>query len=309
MVRNQKGFPKTGQFYKGNLHCHSTNSDGTETPEERIAEYREAGYDFLAITDHWYYTDMPEKSDETFLLLPGTELDCSPYGEEALGYHIVGIGRPGENKFPCGRIPSDPAYRAHDLIAMLENNGNFAFVAHPYWLQLCSEAYCRLDGVVGLEVFNSLCQFDFGTGFSEHIADEAIYKGKRPLLFATDDYHWAAFRQVPDHFMGYVMVKAEALSHEAIVDALLKGHFYASYQGPQIHNFEIRDGKAIVETSPCRQICLRSPRTFGSTKCSYSDELTYAEFPLEGHEKVVRAVVMDQYGHTSWTQLLPVIAE
>ena len=308
-IRNQKGFAVEGRFYKGNLHCHSTNSDGKGTLQQRIDEYRAAGYDFLAITDHWYYTDMPEKSDEHFLLLPGTELDCPPYEQESLGYHIVGIGKPGENTIPHGKILSKPEYRAADLLALLNDNGNFAFAAHPYWLQMRSDAYCRLDGVVGLEVFNSLCQFDFGTGFSEHIADEAVYAGQLPLLLATDDYHWEAFREVPDHFAGYVMVKAPELTHKAIMVALLAGQFYASYQGPEIRNFEIRDGRVIVETSPCRQICLRSPRIFGMTQCSYTDELTRAEFALQGHEEVVRAVALDRHGHTSWTQLLPVIAE
>ncbi len=42
--------------YKGNLHTHTTCSDGVRSPEEAIAAYREAGYDFLAITDHRLYT-------------------------------------------------------------------------------------------------------------------------------------------------------------------------------------------------------------------------------------------------------------
>ena len=309
VIRDQKGFAEEGRFYKGNLHCHSTCSDGQGTPEQRIEEYRSAGYDFLAITDHWYYTDMAEKSDENFLLLPGKELDCPPYEQESLGYHIVGIGKPGENTIAHGKIPSKPDYRAADLIALLNNNGNFAFAAHPYWLQMSSQAYCALDGVVGFEVFNSLCQFDFGTGFSEHIADEAVYAGRRPLLLATDDYHWGAFRDVPDHFAGYVMVKASQLTHKAIVDALLNGQFYASYNGPEIRNFEIKNNTVIVETSPCRQICLRSPHTVGESRCSYTDELTRAEFSLQGHEEVVRVVVLDKFGHTSWTQILPIIKE
>ena len=39
-------------FYRGNTHCHTTRSDGRRSPEEVIALYREAGYDFLALTDH-----------------------------------------------------------------------------------------------------------------------------------------------------------------------------------------------------------------------------------------------------------------
>ena len=41
-----------GNWYKGNLHMHTTVSDGALDPVEAINIYREAGYDFIAITDH-----------------------------------------------------------------------------------------------------------------------------------------------------------------------------------------------------------------------------------------------------------------
>jgi hypothetical protein len=42
----------SGDWYKGNLHCHTTISDGALSPNEAIALYEEKGYSFLAITDH-----------------------------------------------------------------------------------------------------------------------------------------------------------------------------------------------------------------------------------------------------------------
>ena len=307
MIVNQNAFPEEGRFYRGNLHCHSTLSDGKGTPVQRVEEYKDAGYDFLALTDHNYYSNFTEFNDDDFLLLLGTELDCPPYGDESLGYHIVGIALPGQNTIPTGKVNAGKT--VDEQIAYLNSHGNIAIAAHPYWLQMRSDAYCRLDGVVGLEVFNSLCQFDFGTGFSEHIADEAIYAGQQPLLFATDDYHWEAFRDVPDHFRGYIMVKASALTHEAIVNAILSGSFYATFDGPEILRYEIRDDRVVVDTSPCHQICLRSPRTVGAVRSSYTNELTHAEFLLQGNEICVRVVAIDEYGHTSWTQILPVIPE
>ena len=46
-------FSLPGRFYRGNLHTHSTRSDGRLEPEEVIGRYRERGYDFLALTDHF----------------------------------------------------------------------------------------------------------------------------------------------------------------------------------------------------------------------------------------------------------------
>ena len=39
-------------WFRGNLHTHTTNSDGDSPPDEVVAWYRDAGYDFLALTDH-----------------------------------------------------------------------------------------------------------------------------------------------------------------------------------------------------------------------------------------------------------------
>ena len=42
----------TQQDLRGDLHCHTTASDGTGSIEEMAAAASEAGYDYLAITDH-----------------------------------------------------------------------------------------------------------------------------------------------------------------------------------------------------------------------------------------------------------------
>ena len=42
-----------GYFWvKGNLHCHTTNSDGRVAPQERLDQYVAQGYDFLCLSDH-----------------------------------------------------------------------------------------------------------------------------------------------------------------------------------------------------------------------------------------------------------------
>lgn len=43
-------FGLQGRFWRGNLHTHSDRSDGASSPRETAQLYREAGYDFLAIT-------------------------------------------------------------------------------------------------------------------------------------------------------------------------------------------------------------------------------------------------------------------
>jgi predicted metal-dependent phosphoesterase TrpH len=42
-----------GRFFRGNLHCHSKRSDGVVEPEDVAAAYRDAGYDFIRLSDHF----------------------------------------------------------------------------------------------------------------------------------------------------------------------------------------------------------------------------------------------------------------
>ena len=44
--------PESGNFYKANLHCHTTLSDGRLTPEEIKELYKSQGYSIVAYTDH-----------------------------------------------------------------------------------------------------------------------------------------------------------------------------------------------------------------------------------------------------------------
>lgn len=54
-MRQQQAFIGKEKMLKGGLHCHTTRSDGRDTPEDVIRYHYQNGYDFLAITDHRYY--------------------------------------------------------------------------------------------------------------------------------------------------------------------------------------------------------------------------------------------------------------
>ena len=63
-----------GNWYKGNVHTHTTNSDGELSPKEVISLYKNKGYDFLAITDHNKLTYNQELRKEGLHLIPGEEI-------------------------------------------------------------------------------------------------------------------------------------------------------------------------------------------------------------------------------------------
>jgi len=65
---------------KGDFHVHSCRSDGKESPAIVAANYREAGFDFMAVTDHHRYFPSVEAQEEYkgvplgMLLLNGEEV-------------------------------------------------------------------------------------------------------------------------------------------------------------------------------------------------------------------------------------------
>ena len=68
-------------WLRGNLHAHTTFSDGVKEPAQLVAAYEELGYDFLAITDHesWidesYWRELPKVSSSKLVLFHGIELN------------------------------------------------------------------------------------------------------------------------------------------------------------------------------------------------------------------------------------------
>ena len=78
---NANPFRQPGQWYRGNTHSHSTESDGQLSMSDRFAAYREAGYDFLVLTDHRKVNDVSAYSTSDFLAISGSEVHPeNPYG-------------------------------------------------------------------------------------------------------------------------------------------------------------------------------------------------------------------------------------
>ena len=68
---------ENGTFYRANLHCHTTVSDGNTTPEETKSAYMEEGYSIIAFTDHRNFVSHNDMTDDKFLALNGFEADIS----------------------------------------------------------------------------------------------------------------------------------------------------------------------------------------------------------------------------------------
>ena len=73
-------FATPGRFWRGNLHAHSSLSDGALNPVDVVEAYKRAGYDFLQVSDHflgrfdWPIADTRKLRCNTFTTLIGAEI-------------------------------------------------------------------------------------------------------------------------------------------------------------------------------------------------------------------------------------------
>ena len=140
---------------KGDFHIHTMISDGTESPERTAANYRKAGFDVIAMTEHnIYYSskDVEKKLDfmKNYKIMCGEEVH-NGYGGLI---HMVNIGsrysvneiyinEPGRVKkeveelkksvkVPDGLDEREYLYRVWTYNE-IKKSGGYAIYPHPFW--------------------------------------------------------------------------------------------------------------------------------------------------------------------------------
>jgi hypothetical protein len=231
-------FALEGQWFKGNLHTHSTLSDGELSPEAVLAWYRGQGYHFLALTDHDLLARARQVAQD-FITIGGIEVEG--IDPDSGLYHLIGLGATSQPDLGVRQVfPMQEAVRR--LLAV----SRLAVLAHPYWSGQMSKDLLAPDGCVGLEILNGGCEVDAGRGYSTVHWDDVLAAGRRIWGLAVDDAHWLDGSK--DAGLGWIWAKAPVLSEKAILDALEQGYFYAS-SGPQIHDVQWDEAHS--------EVCLR----------------------------------------------------
>jgi len=299
---------REGEFYKGNLHTHTTLSDGAYDPESVVKLYRENGYDFLAITDHNKYGIFPEFNRDDFLIIPGIELDTIYEGRV---HHIVGISEPETTDFSHGDIVTrefKAGKTPEQLVNFLAAKGNEVIYAHPFWSYAEPADVCAIKGMTGMEIFNYSCEKTWKSGLSEYFYDYLWRNDNRIWCFATDDAHMKRPGSGGDYCGGYITVRSPEFTHKGILKAIRSGSFYASSadigkKAPEIRDFIVKDNIAKVSCSPCKGIHIIVSR--GSFKPLFGTEgspVEYSEYLLPANAEFVKAVCVGFDGYTSWSQ-------
>ena len=286
------------RLYRGNLHGHSTHSDGFKTPQEVIETYKNLGYDFTCLSDHlWADSSFAatticeaRSDDEGFITIPSAELHClgKKFDNDGL-WHLVANG------LPIDFESADNTETAPQLIERAQKAGAFVTIAHPEWYSLTSEEALVVSAADAVEVYNHACFLEAARSSGVACADFLLQEGKDVHLTAADDSHF----RLDDAGGGWVMVAASELSEKAVISALKAGSFYAS-TGPSITEVSLTDDKLEIRCSAARSIIVSGAGYSALNQNGHS--LTKAEFDLSHFRSDwFRVTITDAANRHAWS--------
>ncbi|HOZ47714.1 MAG TPA: CehA/McbA family metallohydrolase [Candidatus Hydrogenedentes bacterium] len=222
-------------WLRGNLHTHTTNSDGPYSPQDTVDAYAALGYDFLMISDHDQLTEPASLDNRSMTLIPGNEISAN-------GPHLLHVG--------ADRVLEPDADRQR-VIDAIGCDGHFAILNHPNWEKSFNhcpqECLDRWQGYAGIEIYNGIIRNLEGSPFATDRWDRLLAQGRRVWGYATDDCH-----RPGDLAVAWTMVQAPR-SVAGIVTALREGRCYCS-TGVTIARIAV-DGLTVrIETANAHRI-------------------------------------------------------
>ncbi|MDX2043282.1 MAG: CehA/McbA family metallohydrolase [Acidobacteriota bacterium] len=295
-------------WYKGNTHTHTVNSDGDSTPDEVVRWYREQKYNFLVLSDHNFLTETSGLNSvfgakEKFLLIPGEEVTDK---FEKKDIHINALN-PRELVKPAG---------GDSVVSTIQNNVNairkvegVPHVNHPNFnWSITADDLKRIKNLRLFEIYNGHPTVNNlgGGGLPglEAMWDDILSSGIVQYGIAVDDAH--VFKAPEDRTkarpgFGWVMVRAEKLGATEILQALESGNFYAS-TGVTLRDYQASKKEIVLNIA--EQPTVKYTVQFIGQGGKVLKELTTnpAIYVFKGDETYVRAKVIESNGKFAWTQ-------
>lgn len=322
--------------FKANLHCHSTLSDGSLTPQELKDAYKSHGYSILSITDHERPHDHSALSDPDFLLLTGYEAYIRPdpmcrYDTFSRELHLNLFARdPHNTDLICWndryvKYVKDPNERAemkrfgseetrqytpeyiNRFIATAHEDGYLVTLNHPVWSMEDFSELFLYDGFFSMEICNYSA---FRSGLNEYntcLYDMMLRRGKRLFAHSADDNHNEIGLGKPgdDSFGGFAMLNLpdDTLSYDGVIAALDAGSLYSS-MGPVIRSLEIQGDCARIECSDAVRIAMLfgAKDTRAVYPSAFGETVNHAEFHIPPKAQYVRFTVTDALGRHADTR-------
>jgi len=284
-----------GVWLRGNLHMHTNRSDGQKLYADAIRLYEDAGYDFIAVTDHWVVSEAG-RTDSGMLLLSGCEYNVGETVKEGI-YHIVAVGMRKDPQIDRHA----PGLDAQRIIDAVNAHEGIAILAHPAWSLNSADEAAKLRGLSGTEIFNTTSGFPLNVRpYAGVFVDQLASKGILMPCIAADDAHQYTY----DVHGGWIMLHAREKSHEAVMEALRAGDFYAT-EGPELR--VTREGGTLCVTcSPAERIVFYSNDVWNPERVFTGEGLTSAVYTIGRQDDYVRVEVFASDGKRAYSSPMAV---
>ena len=271
-------------WQRGNLHTHTTESDGARPPQVVVDAYAARGYDFLAISDHDALVDPDTLNPRGMTLIPANEVTAN-------GPHILHVDARRQ-------VPPDPD-RQDVLNAIAEDHG-FAVIPHPNWepnFQHCPQQCIEnWTGYIGIEIYNGVVRRLNGNPQATDRWDQLLGQGRRVWGFAHDDGH-----DICDDANAWNVVQCADRNPGEIVQALRNGRFYAS-TGVTIDAVRVYGSTICVQTRDAE--CIIAYSDFGHREMKVEDATMVFTVPDSPSFTYVRFECWGRGERMAWTQPL-----
>ena len=298
-------------WLKGNLHCHSTNSDGHASPEGVAAYYRSIGMDFVTISDHNRLTSPAEYV--AALSEDQAAIPCCEY-TGAKSCHVVAVDVERAVSPEAGQNDRLPIEILQDGVDRTREAGGVPVLCHPCWNWAYDDSdILQLTDVSHFEVFNAAPDCNSypvaGRSAPEEIWDRVLSAGHWMYGVATDDAHWydngETIGKPPTvgslGGKGWCVVWAEELSRAAIRSSFEAGRFYAS-TGVELTDYRVSEGgMSVAARLWCDQRVVVEFIGAGGEVLAREYAAT-AFYRFRGDEGYVRARILDSSGGIALTQ-------
>ncbi len=173
------------------------------------------------------------------------------------------------------------------------------FLCHPFWSLIEGHQLLPLEGHIGVEVFNQTCLGHTNRGGSEPQWDYLLAHGQAAWGLAVDDAHHPA-----DIGGGWIMLRSEDRSPQALLAAIRAGRFYSS-TGPGIKQICRYGENLLIQCSPCREAAVLGAFP-GSGRASWYMPGLQRPFeeiilPVPTSKAWLRVEVIDERGQKAWS--------
>ena len=296
------------QWFKGQTHAHTTNSDGDDLPRRVVRWYRDHNYNFLVITEHDTITNIKyldtDKNDD-FILIPGEEV--SDYFDNK-PLHVNGINLQELVKPQKGQGVVDNLQKNIDAI---RKAGGIPQINHPNWKWAFAEKeMVQLKNVKLFELYNmDKHSNNFSAGGMagmEEVWDRILSKKVIMYGVITDDSHDFEGECRPNKSLpgrGWIMVRAKTLSADAITAALDRGDFYGTVgMGVELIDIKVTDKEYALEIKPYSDFKYTTFFIGKNGTILKNDYHLKPKYKFKGNELYVRAKVFCSSGDFAITQ-------